>query len=76
MNTITKNTLVSISLITKDQAGNILEENEEVMYLHREYGQIFPKLEKELEGKTLGDGFDLFLTPKEALSEFPVVDWV
>jgi FKBP-type peptidyl-prolyl cis-trans isomerase SlyD len=66
MDTITKNTLVAISLITEDEAGNLLEENEEIMYLHGNYGQIFQKLEEELEGKKLGDRFNLFLTPEEA----------
>ncbi len=66
MDTITKNTLVAISLLTEDEAGNILEENEEIMYLHGAYGQIFQKLEEELEGKKLGDRFNLLLTPEEA----------
>ena len=42
---IKKNTLVSISLITEDEGGNLLDESEEVMYLHGDYGQIFRKLE-------------------------------
>jgi len=54
MEKIKKNTLVSISLKTEDEAGNLLEENEEVMYLHGSYGQIFTKLEKELEEKKVG----------------------
>ncbi|WP_309497542.1 peptidylprolyl isomerase [Sulfurovum sp.] len=70
MNTITKNTLVAISLITKDEAGNLLEENEEVMYLHGSYGQIFQKLEKELEGKKVSEHFNLLLTPREAFGEY------
>ncbi len=70
MDTITKNTLVAISLLTKDEAGNLLEENEEIMYLHGNYGQIFQKLENELEGKKLGDHFDLFLTPEEAFGKY------
>lgn len=70
MEKIRKNTLVSISLITKDEAGNLLEENEEIMYLHGAYGQMFQKLEDELEGKKLGESFKLFLTPKEAFGEY------
>lgn len=70
MNPITKNTLVAISLITKDEAGNLLEENEEVMYLHGSYGQIFQKLEEELEGKKLGEHFNLLLKPLEAFGAY------
>lgn len=70
METITKNTLVSISLKTEDEAGKLIEENEELMYLHGSYGQIFQKLEEELEGKKLGDKFSLFLNPSEAFGEY------
>ncbi|CAA6804770.1 MAG: Unknown protein [uncultured Sulfurovum sp.] len=70
MNTIKKNTLVSLFMITEDQVGNLLEENEEIMYLHGAYGQIFQKLEDELEGKTVGDSFNLFLLPKEAFGDY------
>ncbi len=66
MDKITKNTLVSILLEIRDQSGKLLEENEEIMYLHGGYGQIFQKLEDALEGKSLGDSFDMFLTPTEA----------
>lgn len=70
MDKITKNTLVAISLITTDEAGNLLEENEEIMYLHGDHGQIFQKLENELEGKKTGDHFNLFLTPEEAFGKY------
>lgn len=70
MEKITKNTLVSISLKTEDEGGNLLEDNEEVMYLHGAYGQMFQKLEDELQGKKVGDRFNLFLTPTEAFGEY------
>lgn len=69
MEKIRKNTLVSISLTTEDKAGNLLAESEDVIYLHGGYGQMFQKLEDELEGKHAGDSFSLFLTPKEAFGE-------
>lgn len=70
METIRKNTLVSISLNTSDEAGKLLETNDELIYLHGSYGQIFTKLEKELEGKRLGDRFNLLLMPKEGFGEY------
>lgn len=70
MDTIKKNTLVSISLKLADQSGNILDESDEVMYLHGGYEQIFKKLEVELDGKKVGDSFDLLLSPAEAFGEY------
>jgi FKBP-type peptidyl-prolyl cis-trans isomerase SlyD len=70
METIKKNTLVSLSLTLEDEKGNIIDQSDELMYLHGGYGQIFQKLEDELEGKKVGDGFDLFLEPKEAFGEY------
>ncbi|WP_428737455.1 FKBP-type peptidyl-prolyl cis-trans isomerase [Sulfurimonas sp.] len=70
MQNITKNTLVSISLKLEDQSGNILDESDEVMYLHGGYEQIFKKLEAELDGKKVGDSFDLLLTASEAFGKY------
>lgn len=70
MEKITKNTLVSISLKLEDEKGNLLDESDEVMYLHGGYQQIFQKLEDELEGKKVGDTFNLLLTPAEAFGEY------
>lgn len=70
METITKNTLVSISIQTDDESGNLLAKSEEVFYLHGGYEQIFPKLEEVLEGKTVGYNYSLSLTPAEAFGEY------
>ena len=70
MEKIKKNTLVAISLKTEDEEGNLLEENEEFMYLHGSYGQVFQKLEEELEGKEVAEKFNLLLTPLEAFGEY------
>lgn len=70
MDKIQKNTLVSISLKLSDEQGNVLDESDEVMYLHGGYKQIFQKLEEELEGKNVGDSFDLLLAPSDAFGEY------
>ena len=55
----------------KDENGNIIENNdEEIIYLHGGYGHLFAKLEEGLEGKTIGDTFNINLTPAEAFGEF------
>ncbi|MDH4944366.1 peptidylprolyl isomerase [Sulfurimonas sp. C5] len=70
MEKITKNTLVSISLKLEDEKGNLIDESDELMYLHGAYKQIFQKLEDELEGKTINDTFDIILAPSEAFGEY------
>jgi FKBP-type peptidyl-prolyl cis-trans isomerase SlyD len=66
MQKITKNTLVSISLTIKSKSDEIIDQSEEVMYLHGGYGQIFQKLEDALEDKKIGYKFDVLLNPDEA----------
>lgn len=70
MGKITNNTLVSISLKIEDDNGNLLDESEEIIYLHGGYGQVFQKLEDMLEGKTTGNSFDIVLEPIDAFGEY------
>jgi FKBP-type peptidyl-prolyl cis-trans isomerase SlyD len=70
MDKIKKNTLVSMLIKLEDEEGNIIDESEELMYLHGGYNQIFKKLEDELEGKKVGDTFHVALTPAEAFGEY------
>ncbi len=68
---IKKDALVSIKMILSDEHGNVIEENEEeIIYLHGGYGHIFKKLEEELEGKEVGNEFDVKLSASEAFGEF------
>lgn len=70
MDKIKKNTIVSMLIKLEDEEGNIIDESEELMYLHGGYNQIFKKLEDELEGKKAGDTFHVTLTPAEAFGEY------
>ena len=70
MEKITKNTLVSISLKMEGKDGSFLDESDELTYAHGSYGQIFQALEDELEGKSIGDYFNLLLNPNQAFGEF------
>lgn len=68
---IQKNTMVSVSMVLKDENGNVIENNdEEIIYLHGGYGHMFQKIEDELESKTIGDTFNIKLSPTEAFGEF------
>lgn len=64
---IRKGMLVTISLVMADMTGRTLEETppEGMVYLHGE-GDIFPRLEKALEGHFAGEGFTIHLEPEEA----------
>ena len=68
---IKKNAMVSISMNLSDENGNMIEDNnEEIIYLHGGYGHLFKKLEEELEGKSIGDNFNIKLNAAEAFGEF------
>jgi len=68
---IQKNTMVSVSMVLKDENENVIENNdEEIIYLHGGYGHMFQKIEDELEGKNIGDTFNIKLSPAEAFGEF------
>lgn len=68
---IAKDTVVTITYIVRDLEGKLLEESEEpVSYLHGDYDNIFPLVEKALEGLAVGGKIDLKLQPEDAFGEF------
>jgi FKBP-type peptidyl-prolyl cis-trans isomerase SlyD len=69
--TITKDTLVSLDYRLTDAEGNLLNpDEEELIYLHGGYGQIFKKVEEALEGKSVGDSVRVVLSPAEAFGDY------
>ncbi|WP_345984571.1 peptidylprolyl isomerase [Sulfurimonas sp. HSL-1656] len=68
---ITKNSLVTLNYELSTSDGELLNpDDSELMYLHGGYGQIFAKLETELEGKRTGDDIHVTLSPAEAFGEY------
>ncbi|MDO9221146.1 MAG: peptidylprolyl isomerase [Thiobacillus sp.] len=68
---IVKNTVVTLTYIVKDVDGNLLEEsNDPVSYLHGDYDNIFPLVERALDGKTTGEKVEMKLQPADAFGEF------
>jgi len=67
---IKKNALVYMRVKLEDEKGNIVDENDEIIYIHGGYNQLFQKLEDALEGKKVGDSFHVALTPAEAFGEY------
>ncbi|HFU74454.1 MAG TPA: peptidylprolyl isomerase [Helicobacteraceae bacterium] len=70
MTTITKNTLVTLTLKIESEKGDLLDNSDKLMYLHGGYEQIFVRLEHELESKKVHDTFNILLTPADAFGEY------
>ena len=65
---ITDDMVVSIDYTLKDDSGEVLDSSEggePLSYLHG-HGQIIPGLERELEGKTVGDELSLHIEAEDA----------
>lgn len=68
---IERDALVRIAVKMYDLQGNLLEETapEGVEYLHG-HGDIFPAIEKALEGKLTGETVSLQLEPEDSFGDF------
>ncbi len=65
---IANDTVVSIDYTLKDDDGEVLDSSqgaEPLSYLHG-HGQIIPGLERELEGKSVGDELSLHIEAEDA----------
>lgn len=68
---IAMNTVVSITYELRNSAGKLLEESKEpVTYLHGGYDNIFPRVEEELHGKSVGDVVEITLEPTDAFGDY------
>ncbi len=68
---IAMNTVVSMTYELRDGDGNVLESSAEpVSYLHGGYDNIFPRVEEELHGKSIGDTVEIGLEPADAFGEY------
>jgi FKBP-type peptidyl-prolyl cis-trans isomerase SlyD len=71
METITSNTVVTLSYSVTDTDGNRLDDDQGPLeYLHGGYGGIFLPVEAALEGKAVGDSVTVKLQPFEAFGEY------
>lgn len=69
-NTITRNCIVTLVCQLSDTKGNLLEEKQELIYLHGGYDQIFRPMETMLEGKKMGQHFKIEISAAEAFGLF------
>jgi FKBP-type peptidyl-prolyl cis-trans isomerase SlyD len=70
--TITKNSIVTLSYLLFDTDNNPLFEGdqESISYLHGGYGDIFEKIEDQLNGKSVGFELKIQLEPEDAFGEY------
>jgi len=62
---------VTLDYTVFDTNNTLLDSGSQpLIYLHGGYNEIFKKIEKELEGKSIGDSIHLQLLPKEAFGEY------
>ena len=68
---IAKDTVVSLRYELFDAEGELLEKvDEPVNYLHGGYDGIFPLVEEELHGKSVGDQCRVTMQPDDAFGEY------
>jgi len=68
---ITKNKVVTLEFILKNEAGEVLDSSEDeqpLVYLHGA-NNLIPGLESELEGKESGDKFEITIPAKDGYGE-------
>ena len=69
--TIVKDTVVSITYTLSDTQGNVLEETDEpISYLHGGYDNIFPTVEEQIHGRSVGESLTVILEPEYAFGEY------
>ena len=68
---VTQNCLVTLDYTVFDTENNLLDSGAQPLnYLHGGYGDVFEKIEKALEGKSIGESIHIQLSPKEAFGEY------
>ena len=67
---INMNSVVSMTYELRNSDGAVLESSADpVSYLHGGYDNIFPKVEEELHGKSVGDSVEITLEPADAFGD-------
>jgi FKBP-type peptidyl-prolyl cis-trans isomerase SlyD len=68
---VAMNTVVTMTYELKNSDGEILESSADpVAYLHGGYDNIFPKVEEEMHGKSVGDVVEVNLEPVDGFGDY------
>lgn len=71
LQTISRDTLVTLAYTLVDVEGNVIDEGREPLsYVHGGYAAIFLPVEAALHGKAVGDSVAVKLQPADAFGEF------
>jgi FKBP-type peptidyl-prolyl cis-trans isomerase SlyD len=71
MNTITRNTVVTLAYTVVDADGTMIDDGKEPLsYVHGGYNAIFMPVEAALHGKSVGDSVAVKLQPADAFGEY------
>jgi FKBP-type peptidyl-prolyl cis-trans isomerase SlyD len=71
MNTVTKNSVITLDYHVTDPDGEVVDEGREpLVYLHGGYDDIFPLIEEALQGKAVGESVKVKLQPDEAFGDY------
>lgn len=68
---ITSDTVVSFHYTLRNSAGELIEssrDSEPTLYLHG-HGNVMPAIEKQLEGRAVGDNFTVILSAADSFGE-------
>lgn len=64
---IARDTVVALTYTLRNQKGEVVEIHDlPVSYVHGSGADLFPKIERALDGKTIGDVVTIELTPEES----------
>jgi len=70
---IEQNTVVTLRYSVKDEDDRVVDAGDQpLQYLHGGYDSIFPLIEEALEGKTVGEQFEVNLNPEDAFGLYQV----
>ncbi len=68
---IGKDSVVTLKYSVSDAQGELVDAGEQpLVYLHGGYGGIFAKIEETLQGKSVGEHFEVKLEPEDAFGEY------
>ena len=71
MNTVVKNTIVTLDYSVTDPDGVLVDAGQEpLVYLHGGYDDIFPMIEEALQGKKIGESVVVKMQPDDAFGEY------
>jgi FKBP-type peptidyl-prolyl cis-trans isomerase SlyD len=71
MNTVVKNTIVTLDYSVTDPDGELVDAGEEpLVYLHGGYDDIFPLIEEAVHEKKIGESVVVKMQPNDAFGEY------